>query len=81
MRIPGVDQMCESKPDDRQWIENWAKTSIRLHQLQIQELAQIDTAHAIAALDDAYESARQHSELSTTSGLVIQQSLFMKGRK
>lgn len=77
----GIEGMCEQDPDNLQWVANWRKASIHMDQLQMQELAHIDTARAIEALDDAYESARQHSEPSKTSGLVIQQAWFMKGRR
>lgn len=73
--------MNGSESHVRQWVANWKNASARIQQLRRQELAHIDTAHAIEALDDAYESARQHSQPSTTSGLVIQQAWFMKGRR
>ena len=73
--------MCKPDSGNRQWVAHWKNASARTDQLQMQELAHIDTTHAIEALDDTYEFARQHMEPSKTSGLVIQQAWFMKARK
>jgi len=62
-------------------ISGWDAASQCMADLRQSDLDPVDIAWVIAALDDAYESARARLVPSATSGLVQQQALFMKGRR
>lgn len=62
-------------------ITGWDVASRRMADLRRGDVAEVDIAWVIEALNDAFESARMHSIPSATSGLVTQQALFMKGRR
>jgi hypothetical protein len=73
--------MADSEQDKQKLLAAWENVAKRMDQLRRCELENVDVARAIEALDDAFESARQHMKPSTTSGLVAQQAWFMKGSK
>ena len=73
--------MTNPEQDKQKLLAGWKNAAKRMDQLRRCELENVDVARAIEALDDAFESARQHMEPSITSGLVAQQALFMKGSK
>ena len=60
----------------RQWVRNWQEVGPILARLRDEEIRNTDTAAAIEALSDAYESARFHWTPPKTSGLVQQQRWF-----
>ena len=64
----------------RQWIRNWETAGPLLQRLRDEAIRNTDTAAAIEALSDAYESARLHWTPPKTSGLVEQQRWFAKLR-
>jgi len=64
----------------REWVRNWQETGPILERLRDEEIRNTDTAAAIEALSDAYESARLHWTPPKTSGLVEQQRLFARLR-
>lgn len=72
--------MDQERAGDLQWCENWRAASARMEQLRRQDLAHVDVAAAMEALEDAFQAALRHLPPSTTSGLVIQQALFRKAR-
>lgn len=65
----------------RQWVRNWQKVGPILELLRDEEIRNTDTAAAIEALSDAFESARLHWTPPKTSGLVEQQRWFARLRK
>ena len=73
--------MADSEQDKQKLLTGWKNAAKRMDQLRQCELKKVDVARAIEALDDAFESARRNMKPATTSGLVIQQALFMKGRR
>lgn len=60
---------------------NWEAASARLEELRRRDLAHVDVAAAMEALEDAFQAALRQTPPSTTSGLVAQQALFRKGRR
>ena len=64
----------------RQWVRNWQEAGPILKRLRDEEIRNTDTAAAIEALSDAFESARLDWVPPKTSGLVEQQRLFAKLR-
>jgi len=64
----------------RRWVGNWKAVGPVLERLRAEAIRRSDTAAAIEQLSDAFESARRHCSMPTTSGLVEQQRLFARLR-
>ena len=73
--------MSDQSLDGSEWVKCWQRASQRMEQLRREELDRIDLAQVIQALEESYLAARAAMERSTTSGLVEQQALFMRGRQ
>lgn len=73
------------EPHDRDalaaWVRQWQITGPLLDQLRREALARVDTAEALANLDDAFEAALAQMPKRTTSGLVEMQRWFAKLRE
>jgi len=67
----------------KRWVDIWKKTGSELERIRLQEVKRADTARAIEHLSDAFEFARLHysAPVSSSSGLVEQQELFLKARQ
>ena len=65
----------------RQWVAGWKRASERIIALKKKDLLCVETSQVIEDLNDAFESALLHAAPSTTSGLVLQQKLFMKAKR
>ncbi len=65
----------------RQWVAGWKRASERILALKKRDIRCVKTSQVIEDLNDAFESALLHADPSTTSGLVLQQRLFKKGKK
>ena len=59
----------------------WHRASERMEQLRREALQDIDLPAIIEALEEPFQAALASMEPSTTSGLVEQQRLFMKGHQ
>ncbi|MFZ4695846.1 MAG: hypothetical protein ACOYMV_12040 [Verrucomicrobiia bacterium] len=63
------------------WIETWRRAGPELERIRREEIRKVETAAAMRALTDAFESALLHSSPSRWSGLVEQQAVFGKSRR
>lgn len=67
--------------DGSEWVRCWQAASALMDWERTERLRSLDVQRAMELLDDAYESARRLAPPRTTSGLVILQALFAKGRQ
>ena len=71
----------EEKENILKWINCWKEAGPVLEQERRERIRNTDTALAVNALNDAFESAIAHHPSRKHSGLVEQQRLFSRLRK
>ena len=64
----------------KRWVRSWAETGALMDQLRRESLRKTDTVESLQRLAGAFESARHMGRPRLSSGLVIQQALFVKCR-
>ncbi len=73
--------MIDSAAANSGCFPNWEAASARLEELRRRDLAHVDVAADMEAIEDAFQAALRQIPPSTTSGLVTQQALFQKRRR
>ena len=63
------------------WVENWKRVGPLLEKIRREELRRFKHEDNIAIIDGLLQIGYQHRRDLSTSGLVEQQRIFMKGRR
>ncbi|MGH7583061.1 MAG: hypothetical protein ACREL5_07550 [Gemmatimonadales bacterium] len=69
-----------SEAQQRTWVAQWRSAAIALARVRLAELARVDLARVAADLEDASLAAAPARAASRTSGLVVQQQIFLRHR-
>ena len=65
----------------KQWTQKWKETGKKLEMIRAENIRQTNTEEAILAFNSIFAQTILNSPPKSTSGLVIQQTIFKKLRK